>query len=158
MAHKKIISFSDGSNGEVYVNDISVGLSGNNRRRADVQLVQFFLSQFYNKYPELSAKVCAENQNRFVIDGFCGKHTCVGIAVYQYYMRSKGTAIEYDGTVNIPNSASQVTSVSHTFYTILNLNVWFRKYGDGTEYIHSLQNHPQMQKCAPELRAELAVS
>lgn len=142
---------------EITINDISIGLGGNNYRRADVQLVQFFLKQFYDKHPEIFSKLPRSSAGRFVIDGICGGQTTSGIRQFQKSQRDNGALIAVDGLVDVCSSDSPVSSISRTVYTILHLNGWFQKFGEGREHCANLEKHPDILEYAPELQAELAV-
>lgn len=140
------------------VNEISVGMNGHNKRRSDVQLIQFFLRQFYIKHPQLfKALPPIKNPDGFVkIDGDAGGQTKTGVKVFQNYERSKGFLIATDGLVDVPRGA--VSSISGTVYTILALNAWFNFFGEGKEHSGHLENHPDIISFAPELRTELMAS
>lgn len=141
---------------EITTNDISVGLGGNNYRRSDVQLVQFFLKQFYDKHPEIFGKLPKSSANKFMIDGICGSQTTSGIRYFQHYQKEGNMSIAADGLVDVCNNQSPFSTISHTVYTILHLNGWFQKNGEGREHNAHLETHPDIVRYAPELRAELA--
>lgn len=142
---------------ELTLNDISVGLKGNNYRRADVQLVQFFLKQYYDKHPDRFRKLPRSSANRFMIDGICGGQTTSGIWHFQQFQRNGGVSIAVDGLVDVCNNDSPYSTISQTRYTILHLNRWFLKFGDGREHNANLERHPDIIRYAPELQAELAM-
>jgi hypothetical protein len=138
----------------VTVNDTPIGSrSGvSNQKKADVQLIQFLLSQFFAAHPKLFKQLAPSKSGRFLIDGDCGPQTKSGIWVYQTYESRRGTAIHPDGVVD-PASASTTTGDARSA-TILALNDWYFQNGDPKFYAR-LQDHPDVKKFAPELRAEL---
>jgi hypothetical protein len=138
------------------VNDTPIGTGKNvtNTRAADVQLVQFFLSQFFAQNPQLYKQLAPTKSGKFLIDGDCGAQTKSGIWVYQTWEQKRGKPIHPDGVVSPP---TQYTSPSgRNTYTILLLNEW---YGDnyGYEYYGKLENHPDLRDAAA-LRADLGKS
>jgi hypothetical protein len=159
MANKVLADKGGPQLWDITINDISVGLGGNNYRRADVQLVQFFLKQFYDKHPEIFYKLPRSSANRFMIDGICGGQTTSGIRYFQDYQRNGGGGqpLAVDGLVDVCNKDSPISTISRTLYTILSLNDWFQKYGDGREHNANLERHPDIIRYAPELRMELAL-
>ena len=136
------------------VNDTPIGTGKklNNQRTADVQLVQFFLSQFYAKHPELFRQLAPTKNGRFLIDGDCGAQTKSGIWVYQTWEQKRGKQIHPDGVIDPPNA--YVSPSGRNTYTILLLNEWFLDNGTGTEHFSKLENHPDLRG-ATALRAEL---
>jgi hypothetical protein len=137
------------------VNDTQIGdrKGLSNARKADVQLIQFFLKHFFAANPRLFAQLPKTKSGKFLIDGDCGAQTKSGIWVYQTYEQRRGNGIYPDGVVDPATSYANPKSI-HA-YTILALNDW---YGDnvGFEFFNHLENHPDIRRDAPELRKELA--
>src|SRR5262245_32429757 len=109
----------------VTVNDTPIGSRSGvgNKAKADVQLIQFFLSQFYAANPKLFKQLPPTKSRRFLIDGDCGPQTKSGIWVYQTYESRRGTAIHPDGVVDPADSST--TSGDSRSATILALNDWY---------------------------------
>lgn len=156
MAKKIILTSPNGTSAFYTVNETSVGKGGNNSRRADIQLVQFFLKQFYAKNPELFKRLPGSYTGRFAIDGICGGQTQTGILLFQQKMRGEGNAIGIDGLVDAPKGWR--ASITKMNYTIQWLNKWFKENGEGTEHYETLENHPDIVAGAPELKAELSIA
>jgi hypothetical protein len=131
------------------VNDtpIGTGKSVTNKRRADVELVQFFA-----KNPKLFRQLPPTRSGRFLIDGDCGAQTKAGIWVFQTDESKRNSAIYPDGVVDAPSSFLTPSGSKHS-YTILALNDWFLDNGTGTEHFSNLENHPDLAGTA--LRTEL---
>ena len=151
MARKQFVS--DAADEAIFtLNETSVGMNGNNRKRTDVQLIQFYLRQFYKAHPELFALLpkTSKGGNMISIDGYYGGQTGKGIWYFQKHIREKGFSIVVDGLVNVANGGE--SSISHTIYTINYLNSWFLKWSDPTG---NVERHPDCIAFAPELQAEL---
>ena len=139
------------------VNDTQIGdrKGLSNARKADVQLIQFFLKQFFARNPRLFAQLPRTKSGKFLIDGDCGAQTRSGIWVYQTYEQKRGNGVYPDGVVDPATSYANPNSI-HS-YTILLLNDWFAQNVDvDFTYYGSLENHPDIRRDAPELRKELA--
>jgi hypothetical protein len=160
MARKEDMNnISDtGEYGVFALNETSVGMRGSNNKRSDIQLVQFFLRQFYKSHPELFVMLpkTKSPSTLITIDGDCGGQTKTGILVFQRERRQFGAMIAVDGLVNV--ALSFVSSISRTGYTIHHLNRWFNVFADGNDYNGNLENHPEIIAFAPELQAELAAA
>lgn len=160
MARKENMSNTEGVSGDLGVftlNETSVGKRGNNKKRSDVQLIQFFLRQFYKAHPELFILLpkTKSNSNLIIIDGDCGGQTKAGILHFQKD-RSIDAKIKVDSLVDVAHSL--ISSISKTTYTIHHLNHWFQLHAEGKEHHGNLENHPDVIAYAPELHAELAVA
>lgn len=151
MANKLRLPVSDDY---VYltVNAISVGKNGNNARRPDVQLVQFFLRKFYEQQPYLRQ---VSGLTEIKIDGIAGKKTAQGILYFQNAFAGTGKSITPDGLVSVITNLG-VSGITRSVYTIVHLNRYFQMQGEGKEHYMHLENHPDIKAFAPELRAELA--
>lgn len=144
----------------ITLNETIVGKGGDNRRRSDIQLVQFFLRQFFNEHPERFAKLPKTRinaSNGFTIDGVCGRQTEAGIVDFQRFLVARGFRTQpVDGLVNV--ATSKVSRITNSQYTIFTLNLFFNAFGDMPEFLQNLENHPDVIQSAPELQAELAVA
>ena len=149
---------SDPLFGVFTLNEISVGVGGNNYRRSDIQLIQFFLRQFYKLHSELFVLLpkTKSNSNFILIDGDCGGQTKNGVLIFQKARKQLGLSIAVDGLVDVAHS--NYASISKTAYTIHRLNLWFMQFAEGKEHHGKLENHPDIITYAPELRTELAAA
>jgi hypothetical protein len=136
------------------VNDTQIGdrKGLENSRRADVELIQFFLKHFYAANPRLFAQLPKSRSGKFLIDGDCGPQTKSGIWVYQTYEQKRGNRIYPDGVVDPASSYANPNSI-HA-YTILALNDWFGE-NVGYEFFDKLEDHPDVKLSALALRSEL---
>jgi hypothetical protein len=159
MARKENMTDLNLELGVFTLNETSVGRAGNNRKRSDVQLVQFFLQQFYFEHREMFDGRVPRTKNgvpEIKIDGICGRQTELGILNFQKYHSGDGVPIIVDGLVNISRTfSSEITGMP---YTIGFLNNWFRRFGNGNQFHGNLENHPVIIQFAPELQAELAAA
>lgn len=137
------------------VNDTQIGdrKGLSNSRKADVQLIQFFLKHFYAANPRLFAQLPKTKSGAFLIDGDCGAQTKTGIWVYQTFEQKRGNGIFPDGVVDPTSTFANPRSI-HAF-TILALNSFYIDNTDGANF-SDLENHPDIRRDAPELRKELA--
>ncbi len=138
------------------LNETSVGRNGNNRKRSDVQLTQFFLKNFYELHPELFVKLpkTPSRANTIKIDGVCGSQTIAAIEEFQRFVVKSRLSSRIDGVVNVATTAN-LSPLSHTTYTIFHLNSTFANRGRGREFHNHLEDHPDIISSAPELQAEL---
>lgn len=140
------------------INETIIGNGGNNRRLADVQLIQFFLRQFFLVEFQLFKKLPKDRFNTGVItiDGKFGPQTGAGIFEFQKFVQRSGRPIKVDGLVNV--ATAENSAITNTTYTILFLNKFFQDKGDLPEFHGNLENHPDILALAPELQAELSAS
>jgi hypothetical protein len=152
MARKELAD-----DGFLTLNETAVGKNGNNRRKSDIQLVQFFLHQFFLKNPELFRKLppTKRKQSVIIIDGQFGKQTEAGIKVFQEELVRLGVPVKTDGLVSV--MTGRRSSRGNPF-TINFLNSFFKTFGEGNEFSNNLENHPLIFSSAPELAAELFIS
>lgn len=151
MARKELMN---PPNGVFTLNETAIGRGQTNRKRSDVQLIQFFLHQFFLKNPSLFAQLPPTRNKVGVIkiDGEYGKQTEAGILVFQQDVQKRGSRIKVDGVVNI---ATNTRSTSGNQFTIIFMNFFFMTLGDGKEHHGKLENHPLVFSFAPELAGEL---
>ncbi len=156
MARKEFM----GEDGDFFVlNETIIGKGGDNRKFSDVQLIQFFLRQFFIPRPQLFAKLPKPRRTAtpvLTIDGKFGPQTATGIVEFQKFVRDAGQGtIKVDGLVNVATGFR--SSISKTIYTIMHLNLFFfndNNNGD-PNFSKKIENHPDIIAFAPELRAEL---
>lgn len=160
MARKEDMSneTAKGDLGVFALNETRIGRNGDNKKRSDIQLIQFFLRQFYKNHPELVALLpkTKSGDGLVAIDGKYGKQTEKGIWLFQKQRRERGTPIKVDGLVNVAHSS--ISPISRTLYTICEMNKWFRDHGEGKEHHGKLENHPDIIYYAPDLSNELAAA
>jgi hypothetical protein len=131
MAH--VVLLLSGSRREFFVTDHAVG-AGCPNGSEDVRLVQFFL-----KVASLSAGGFAgfqpPGEPPIEVDGRYGRQTQTYISFYQQEVnrREKRKLVEPDGRIDPIKPGQKISSITHTFYTILDLNVSYRaRRGDTT--------------------------
>ena len=159
MARKENMADVQEDLGVFSINETSVGIGGNNRKRTDVQLIQFFLMQFYFEHEEMfDGRVPKTKQGSPIIkiDGICGRQTEMGIWHHQQYITRSGFPIRVDGLVSVARAV--VSPFGGEVYTIHSLNNWFRLNANGKEFHGKLEDHPNIIQFAPELRSELAAA
>ena len=131
MAH--VVLGAQGTRREFFVIDQPVG-RGLPNVREDVLLVQFFLriaSETVGKF----AGFIPPGESSIAIDGIYGQHTQNFITFYQQEVNRRvgRKVLEADGRIDPIRPGQKISSVTHTFYTILDLNVAFRsRRGDAT--------------------------
>jgi hypothetical protein len=110
----------------VYTVEQAVGIGGANRRD-DVLLVQFFLKVAMLDSPN-SKPYIPPGEQPISIDGSCGPQTCRYIKFYQEEgnRRNPGVKTTTEGRIDPVAGGSLTSSISHTFYTILALNVSYK--------------------------------
>jgi hypothetical protein len=137
-----------------WVNDTPVGKRADNRRRADVQLVQFFLHHFYGEHPELFRQLpkIGPSDLALAMDGNVGPQTRAAISLFQKEANKVAPAI-VDGRVSVPQ-ANAIPGTT-TIYTIFHLNLFFFSIGDNMAFNERLQDHPIIKDLLPELHGEL---
>jgi len=155
MARKELM---EQPNGVFTLNETSVGKGGNNRKRSDIQLIQFFLKQFYDQNPALFALLppTKKRHSVVVIDGVYGSQTEAAILLFQKDVKARGSSVKVDGLVDVATGLRSVNS--KTQFTIMFLNFFFMTRGEGKEHHGKLENHPEVFAFAPELAGELFVS
>lgn len=142
--------------GVFVVNETSVGKDGQNSKRSDVQLVQFFLGDFFIIYPGLAAGLpTAKDKRRPVaLDGKYGQQTEKAILIFQQWAQAQGKTVKADGLVSVPRGVT--SPISQNSYTILLLNAWFQKHGKDKADHGELETNLAITALAPELSRELA--
>ena len=140
------------------INDTPIGQDKPNKRRADVQLIQFFLFYYYKDNPQLFRTLpqTPSGRNYISIDGVCGPQTRQGIWLFQKNLSRLGSSIQVDGVVQVAKSLAG--PVHNIMYTIWWLNKWFLSSDSGRGYEMNLESHPLIANLAPDLYAELKAS
>lgn len=144
-------SFEGTGNGvKAYTVETAVGAGQSNQKRSDVELVQFFLYQFFLDpiHRSLTPKTAAGTTN-FKIDGIAGNQTIQGIRIFQDRMKKFGQGSIVDGIVNIPLGESQHRN------TMWSLNAWCYSWGKDKERFGEIENLPEVIAYAPHLRTDL---
>lgn len=154
MARKE---FMDQTNGVFTLNETAIGKGCDNQKRSDVQLIQFFLHEFYKRRPELFVLLPKTKSGVSVIkiDGKYGKQTEAGILLFQKDAKKLGSKVKDDGVVSVADGGK---SEAGNIFTIMNLNLFFMAQGEGKEHHGNLENHPTVFTFAPELAGELFTS
>src|SRR5262245_29393490 len=147
-----------GSLTAVYVNETPVGNGSDNKRIADVQLVQLFLREFFDKHPELFKKlpkVRGNSEPAIALDGKVGPQVIAGITEFQKFVIRQGRSGSIvDGRVSVEHSF-RVAGTNHVF-TIFQLNRFFFNEPANKAFNDNLEEHPVVKAKLPELQAELA--
>jgi hypothetical protein len=142
----------------VYVNDTPVGNGSDNKRIADVQLVQLFLRYFYYMNPALFKKLPKPGRRsapEILLDGKVGDQTITGISVFQQYIIGRGKSGLYvDGRVSTP-TGFRVAGTSHVF-TIFQLNVYFFNTNPlNKSFNENLAEHPVVKSSLTALATDI---
>jgi hypothetical protein len=143
----------------MYIVDTPVGRGADNKRIADIQLVQLFLRHFYSLNPALFRKLRkppGRNGQEISLSGEVSGQTIDGITVFQQdTIRLGGSAVFADGRVSAPKGF-RVAGTKHIF-TIFQLNTFFfNSDAENRTFNGNLEKHPVVQKL-PLLAAELAL-
>lgn len=138
------------------LNETRIGASGDNKKRSDIQLVQFFLKKFYRRHPELFRLLprASKSPGQFAIDGIVGDQTITGIRIFQQHESRGGNGLVQDGLVSVAQSFE--SPISHKRFTIILLNLWFEQHSGEAQFLTNLEQHPDIIRFAPELQAELS--
>jgi hypothetical protein len=128
-------------------------------RRDDVMLVQYLLKGIADaaslKGDDLVMAAGwkpPKTSTPFTVDGWMGDDTAAWIRSYQQAVARAGQSIRIDGRVDPSHTA--ISSISHTIYTILFMNIDFA-FSSNRVVFKSVENDPA---APPELRAILAAS
>jgi hypothetical protein len=144
----------------LYAVDTSVGKGADNKRIADVQLVQLFLRHFYIQNPALFKKLPKPRgrpTQAILLDGKVGDQTVGGITEFQRdLIRKKAGALFVDGRVTGPVTGLRVAGTKHVF-TIIQLNLaFFNTDPVNLSFNGNLEDHPTVKASLPELAGELS--
>jgi hypothetical protein len=143
----------------VYVNNTPIGKGADNKRLADVQLIQLLLRSFYIATPGLYKKVAKPSGRRvpvpaILLDGIVGDQTKTGITVFQQFIKDNAGQVVVDGLVSVPRGGLNVAGTSNVF-TIIHLNNSFFAEPENAAFNSNLQDHPVVNASLPALAAEL---
>src|SRR5215212_3393825 len=88
------------------INETKIGANGDNQKRSDIQLVQFFLKKFYGRHSELFRLLpkAPKSPGQFAIDGIVGEQTITGIRLFQEHQSRGGNPLVKDGLVSVAQS------------------------------------------------------
>jgi hypothetical protein len=138
------------------INETRVGVGGDNNKRSDIQLIQFFLRKFFGRHPELFRRLprTSNSPGQVAIDGLVGAQTKTGILLFQQHEGRAGSGLVQDGLVSVAQSF--VSPISQKRFTIILLNLWFEQHSGEAEFLTKLESHPDIIRFAPELQAELS--
>ena len=145
----------------LYLTDTPVGNRSDNKRIADVQLVQLFLNDFFFTNPALFKKLPKPTTNPnapgILMDGKVGRQTIEAINEFQREMKRRGpSGLIVDGRVSVPTGGLRVAGTTHVF-TIIQLNTIFFNGPNSDENLPfnaNLEDHPRVQRL-PLLVADL---
>lgn len=140
----------------LYANNTSVGKGADNKRLADIQLVQLFLNAFYKAAPVLFKKLPKVNGrivSEVLMDGIVGEQTKAGITLFQQTIKANAGKIVVDGVVSVPRGGLTIGVTSNVF-TIVELNNFFFSEPGNDKFNANLEDHPVV-KGLPELAADL---
>lgn len=147
-----------GSLGVVYQVSTPVGNGSDNKRIADVQLVQLFLRHFFILKPDLFRKLPQgkKRTSEIQLDGKVGSQTIAGITEFQKHVIRQGkSGTIVDGRVSVPNGF-RVQGSSHVF-TMHQLNVFFFNTDPiNKSFNDDLAKHPLVKVNCPLLAAEIS--
>ncbi len=160
MASKVLLPSPVNGLDTLYITDTPVGNRSDNKRIADVQLVQLFLNDFFFTNPALFKKLPKPTTNRnapgILMDGKVGRQTIEAITEFQREMKRRGpSGLIVDGRVSVPTGL-RVAGSTHVF-TIVQLNTIFFNGGNSFEnesFNANLEDHPRVKPLA-QLVADL---
>jgi peptidoglycan hydrolase-like protein with peptidoglycan-binding domain len=149
MARVSLTQFNDagGAPRNFYNVDTAVG-QGCPNRRDDVLLVQYFLRESFKGVSDFKKDPFPGGV--LAVDGRAGPQTFAAIRHFQKVSKAKGFSSAQDGRVDPPVGEKFHGSISQTQYTILTMNVAFKKARP--------QDWPRVSKasdCPGELRPRL---
>ena len=148
MAKISIIKWPGGHPRIIYSVETAVGKSAINNRN-DVLLVQYFLREIFKGLPAFKTDPFPGGE--LIVDGKCGPQTIAAILHFQKVAQKKEFATSQDGRVDPPVGEKHFGSISQTQYTIITMNVAFKKARP--------QDWPRVSKtgdCPMELRQPLS--
>ncbi len=154
MARHEIVATSVAGGRTFWINETKVGQNQFGGKKSDVELVQFFLKQFFLQHPELFKKLpkTRTNASFILIDGVVGDQTIEGIRSFQTFQKGGDPKQVADGVVSVPPFGH--TGILHAgMHTILKLNLWIgAKTNIDTSH---LERHLDILMFAPNLLREM---
>jgi hypothetical protein len=127
MAHVRLLKDPNTKIRVCYFTDSAVGLGRQNHRQ-DVLLVQFLLKSLAGKVdPEIHETFAVPGAPPLGVDGICGQNTVDAIKRFQTFTigKSNPNSPLVDGLVDVSPRGQPITTITHTTYTIILLNVNF---------------------------------
>ena len=124
-----------------YFNATPVGSGADNKNLADVQLVRFFLREFFLHHPDLFKLVpkLTKDTGTIAIDGKVGGQTIKAIEMFQrHYPRF----LILDGRVSVAVSKYVPETNNEKGFTIVALNQWFFGRNGNARWNGRLRQHP----------------
>jgi peptidoglycan hydrolase-like protein with peptidoglycan-binding domain len=138
-----------GSTGS-HSNPIDPGVFPMANRRDDVLLVQYLLKDVYGNANAFAPPLQRPAGPDMAVDGYFGPQTRQWIQHFQLESRRRGNNIATDGVVDPARHGTAAATISTTFYTIVLLNLAFRKARPGF-----FPNVALDRSCPAELKAAL---
>ena len=155
MARKEMKNTSESGGRIFWLNETRVGQNERHSKNSDVELVQFFLKQFFLEHPKLFIdlqKQINSNARVFLIDGKVGPQTVGGIRIFQNFQKGGDKRQARDGVVSV--SPPGQTGILHAgMLTILKLNLWIEQKTNID--VLNLEKHPDILLFAPNLLKEM---
>ncbi len=124
MARVSLVQFDDGQARNFYNVHAAVGPGAPNGRN-DVLLVQYFLREIFKGVPEFQSDPFPGGE--LTVDGIPSPKTFAAIRHFQKVSREKFGQGAQDGRVDPPVGEKVIGSISHAQYTILFMNIAFKK-------------------------------
>jgi hypothetical protein len=142
----------------LYSVETPVGQKADNKRIADIQLVQLFLRDFYSSNTALFKKLPkpgGRTVQGILLDGKVGGQTIGGITEFQKFIKRSGpSGVIVDGRVSVPTGV-RVAGTRHVF-TIIELNFFFFNSGPvNSSFNGNLEDHPVVKASLPELASDI---
>src|SRR5262249_563233 len=123
MAKIGLVQTNDGPR-NFYSVEAAVGPGAQNGK-TDVLLVQYFLREIFRGVPEFKTDPFPAGE--LAVDGLAGRQTFAAIQHFQKVTRKKFGSGAQDGRVDPPVGEKFFGSISQAQYTILNMNIAFKR-------------------------------
>jgi hypothetical protein len=126
-----------------------------NSNQACIQLVQFFLRDFFKTHPTLARRLPGP-PGRFLIDGKAGPQTITGIGLFQQHCRTtqvESVKVLNDARVSVPLGKFVPGTGFH--WTIHALNLFFAAQKKNEATFKALHLNPEINAEAKLLAADL---
>ena len=123
-------------------------------RKDDIMLVQYLLKTIFQNSGKFSPPLAVPKLKPLVIDGVLGPITFSWIKAFQDISLTRGNNVATDGRVDVSKTADGVSTISHTRYTILLLNLAYRKARSDME----AENLPNVDDCPMLVRQSLSAT
>lgn len=153
MARRRFVKTLSSLNETIYTVDTPIGARQNNRRLADVELVQFFLKQFFDDpIHKADTPPTRKGIKKILIDGIVGSQTIKAITYFQKYQFNR----VIDGIVSVP--IINASFVGTRMETMWKLNHWFANNSPLKDSFPNLEKLLVNDNSAPHLLAELVAN